>query len=208
MTGPLDVFDVRPRIEVRLRVACRFRRRVRARGCSARAETRGRATRTASYRRSPSAIRAASPWSRDRDGWSARRGRENSAGSSSIRASTEARLLAARQRPDLLVDRHRRKTETRRPGCAARRSIRAGKSLRSCSSIGQVGIEHVRATAARNTPSSGWPRGFTSPSSGATWPRNHLQQRRLAGAVLPHHAPALAAADRSGSGRRAPTRRP
>ena len=36
---------------------------------------------------------------------------------------------------------------------------------------------------------------MTAPASGARTPGHHLQQRRLAGAVLPHHAPALAAAD-------------
>ena len=86
--GALHVFDVRARGRRAARRPCRCRRPVPAPGCSGRAGTCGRATRTASSPRSSSARGSASPWSPGRGDWSARRARGSSADSSSMRAIT------------------------------------------------------------------------------------------------------------------------
>jgi hypothetical protein len=106
----------------------------------------------------------------------------------------EARLLAARERPDLLV--HVVARELERAEQVAQHADRLVREvLLDLLPDRQVRVEqverllgevaHLEARAER-----------TSPASGLERARHHLEQRRLAGAVAAHHAPALAAPDR------------
>ena len=105
----------------------------------------------------------------------------------------QPRLLAARQRPDLLVDVVAGELEG--ASQVAQHADRlVGEVLLELRLDGQIGAEHLERLLGEVAQLQ----AGTEPDVAGVrrhLPGDHLQQRRLAGAVLPHHAPALAAAD-------------
>ncbi len=134
-----------------------------------------------------SARRAPAGWARRRAAWPARRGPSR---------RPRARAPACRRR--------RRGSRRRRPGCAACPGSRSARGPRSSSSTVRSAVEAVHQRAGRSSPSSPTRRSWPRRHPGAQHAGHHLEQRRLAGAVLAHDRPALAAARRSGRGRRGP----
>ena len=183
-----------PGYDVRLRRRCRSRRPARARGCSGRAGTPGRATRRASCRRSPaSASTSISFVARSRwlVGSSSTR---KFGGSSSIRAITSrvfsppesARIFLSTSSPE----------NWNAPSRLAQRADRLVREvLLQLLLDREVGVEQVerllREVAQLEARAEADCAGVGRQAAG-----DHLEQRRLAGAVAAHHAPALAAADR------------
>ena len=137
----------------------------------------------------------ASPWCPCRGGWSARRGRGSSAGR---RASWRARARAfsppesTQQRLVDVVAGEAEGAGQRLEGADVRR---AGTSSCSVSKTVRVAVEHLHRVLGEVAELDAARRVGTRRRRAATAPDDQLEQRRLAGAVDAHHAPALAAPD-------------
>ena len=184
-----DVLGVAAAVDVRLGLAELEHAVARARAGSA-----GRARRRASCPRSRRAPRSASPWSRGRGGWSARRARGSSAGR---RACARARAAPSRRRRARgSASRRRRRRSRSAPASVRSEPIDAfGKRVLERLPDAVARARAAPSRAARSSRASRWRRAPTVPASGCDRAGDQLEQRRLAGAVHAHHAPALAAAD-------------